>query len=86
MRQEAENRTIIHLLHYISERRCHVFDVIEDVIPFYRVDVSLRTDKTVKTIKTAPQGEVLEFSVEGDRVNIHVPEINGHQMIAVEFA
>jgi len=86
MRQKAENRTIIHLLHYIPERRCHVFDVIEDVIPLYRVDVSLRTDKTVKAVKTAPQGEVLEFSVEGGRVNIHVPEINGHQMIAVEFA
>ncbi len=31
--QENENRYVLHLLHYIPERRCQRIDVIEDVIP-----------------------------------------------------
>ena len=40
--QPAENRWVVHLLHYVPERRGQDFDVIEDVLPLYDVPVSLR--------------------------------------------
>lgn len=86
MLQPEKNRAVVHLLHYIPERRGSEFDVVEDVIPVYDVDLSIRADKPVKSVTTAPQGAPLAFSETAGRVDIRVPEVNGHQMIVVEFA
>ncbi|MBC7239318.1 MAG: beta-galactosidase, partial [Chloroflexi bacterium] len=36
-------RTVVHLLHYIPERRGLEFDTVEDVIPLYNVALAFRT-------------------------------------------
>ena len=38
--QSDENRWIVHLLHYIPERRSQEIDIIEDVIPLYNLRVN----------------------------------------------
>lgn len=83
--QAQSNRQVAHLLHYIPERRGVAFDTIEDVIPLYNVKLSIRTAQPVTTIVTAPTGEALLFSQVGDRVEFTVPEINGHQMVVLNF-
>ena len=84
--QEEQSRWIVHLLHYIPERRGLDFDVIEDVIPLHDLAVSLRVDGEVTAIRTAPEGEELKFVKVGGRVNFLLPRLNGHQMVAVSLA
>lgn len=83
--QQSENRWVLHLLHYIPERRGVDFDVIEDVIPLYHVDVSVRIPTAVTDVVTAPEGAAVDFSQNGERIEFTVPEINGHQMIVIQF-
>lgn len=83
--QNAENRWVLHLLHYIPERRGTDFDVIEDVIPIADVRVRVRTEKAVKRVVRAPQGDPLEHRQEGMYTAFTLPRLEGHQMIAVEF-
>lgn len=83
--QQTENRWVLHLLHYIPERRGVDFDVIEDVIPLYTVDVSVRVPRAVTGVLTAPDGTSIDFSENDGRVAFTVPEINGHQMITLQL-
>ena len=82
-RQAVENRWVLHLLHYIPERRGQDFDVIEDVIPLYNVEVNLRLPGPVSTVRCVPDGETLDFATEGGRANFEVPAIAGHQMVEI---
>ena len=83
--QSAENRRIVHLLHYIPERRAEQFDIIEDVIPLYNVSLQLRTCRKVATVRSVPEDTLIEFSEKGKYVAFTIPEIRGHQMIEITF-
>ena len=81
--QAAEQRCVVHLLHYVPERRGQAFDVIEDVIPLRDVEVSLRVEGDVRSVVTAPEGETLGFVVKAGRVGFTLPELRGYQIVAV---
>ena len=83
--QADKNRWVVHLLHYIPERRSQDIDIIEDVIPLYDVRVSVRTGRPVKTVTCVPDGEALPFEWRNYRVSFVVPKIEGHQMIELTF-
>ncbi len=83
--QPDENRWVMHLLHYIPERRSDELDVIEDVIPLYDIFVRLRVPRPVREVQLAPEGQTVSFTQKGDDVGFHVPEVYGHQMVAIEF-
>ena len=83
--QPAHNRHIVHLLHYIPERRGQAFDIIEDVIPLYQIPLSLRIDKEVRAVNLVPQGQPIPFTCAAGRLELTVPQIVGHQMIEVVF-
>lgn len=84
--QEEQNRWVVHLLHYIPERRGLDFDVIEDVIPLHDLAVSLNVPGPVASIRTAPEGQELQFVAVGGRVNFLLPRLNGHQMVEVKLS
>ena len=81
--QPAENRWVVHLLHYVPERRGQDFDVIEDVLPLYDVGVSLRLHGPVADVLCVPDGEALAFFEEDGRLNFTLPEIMGHELVAI---
>jgi hypothetical protein len=81
--QAAEGRYVIHLLHYVPERRGQDFDVVEDVVPLADVKVSLRSARRVRRVETAPEGARLPFRQVGGRVEFTLPRLRGHQMVAV---
>ena len=83
--QVAQKRQVLHLLHYIPIRRSREIDIIEDVIPIYDVPVSVRADAAIASVKLAPEGDSLEFERIGGRIVFTVPEVNGHQMIELQF-
>jgi hypothetical protein len=84
--QAAESRWILHLLHYVPERRGQDFDVIEDVIPLFDLALDLRAPRRVKSVLAVPQQQSLAFQQRAGRVSFRLPRLDGHQMIAVTFA
>jgi len=82
-----EKKWIIHLLHYIPEKRSEEIEIIEDVIPLYQVEMMLQIgDLQVKGIRTVPNGSIIAYSTEREgRCSFSVPKINGHTMIEVAF-
>jgi hypothetical protein len=83
--QPAENRWVVHLLHYIPERRGQAFDVIEDVIPVAGVEVRVKTPRSVRRAALVPEGRALDVRTEQGYTVFRLPVLDGHQMIALEF-
>lgn len=83
--QRDENRWVVHLLHYIPERRCKDIDVIEDVIPVYNIAVSIKIPRRVKSVTCVPREEKLQFIEKDGRIEFVVPRVNGHQMVELSF-
>ena len=77
-----EERHIVHLLHYIPERRGLRFEVVEDALPLYEVRVRVRLDAARATL--VPQGTDIPLHREDGAFSFVVPCVNGHQMIALE--
>ncbi|MDW8289162.1 MAG: beta-galactosidase trimerization domain-containing protein [Armatimonadota bacterium] len=82
-RQPRHRRSVVHLLHYIPERRTLAPDYLEDVIPLYQVSLRLRTGAP-KRVYLAPQRTQIPFQAEGDYIHFIVPEVHGHQMVVLE--
>lgn len=83
--QTTENRWVLHLLHYIPERRGQDFDIIEDVIPLFNLRVSVKVPRRVREVICVPEKDPLNFEVKGDRVEFTLPKLEGHQMVALNF-
>jgi hypothetical protein len=84
--QPDERRWVLHLLHYVPERRGADFDTIEDVIPLFDVKVSLRADREIADVRTAQEGEALPFETRNGRIEFALPRLEGHQMIELPWA
>lgn len=84
--QPAKKRVVLHLLHYIPERRGAAFDIVEDIIPLYNLSISINPGRILKKAKLVPQQEALPIKMDGNRLVILVPKLNGHQMIEIELS
>ena len=76
-------RTVVHLLHYIPERRGQQVDVIEDVIPLYNVDISVHVAQPVQRVTIEPAGVSVATQLRDGRLHMTIPEINGHCMVVL---
>ncbi len=83
--QLQHNRQVLHIIHYIPERRGQEFDIIEDVIPLHNVSVEVRISKTVRHIHLVPEQITIKHSYEAGVVRFVVPKVYGHQMIEIAF-
>ncbi|MCQ2483886.1 MAG: beta-galactosidase trimerization domain-containing protein [Clostridia bacterium] len=77
------DRKIVHLLYAHTTKRGRDTEVIEDIVPLYNVDVSVKCDKPSKVI-LVPQNEEIEFSYKDGEVSFTVPKVEIHQMISIE--
>lgn len=84
-RQPGENRWVLHLLHYVPQRRGADMDVIEDVIPLFNVRVSVRSSEPIEAVRLVPEARELDLSLAGGRAEFTVPEVRGHQMVEMSF-
>lgn len=82
MRQADPDRRIVHLLHYMPERRAANYDIIEESIPLHDIPVAVRSDATLTQAKLVPQDQPLELANDGGGVyRFTVPALHGHQMV-----
>lgn len=84
-RQEEENRDVLHLLHYITEKRSEDIYTIEDVIPLYALNLRVKTDCPVRDVSLALSGKSLDFTEEDGAIRFFVPKISGHEMICIKY-
>jgi len=84
LEQPEHRRTVVHLLHYIPERRGLEFDTIEDVIPLYNLPLAFKVSQPPQRVYLAPADQDVAFTYEGGYVRLIVPEVVGHQMVVAE--
>lgn len=85
MSQPAQNRTIVHILHYIPEARSRDVDVIEDIIPIFDVQVALRLQQKPARVYLAPSEQDLECVYESGRARVTLPKVTGHEMVVFQM-
>jgi hypothetical protein len=76
---------VLHLLHYIPERRGQAFDTIEDVIPLHDLTVSVRAPDGVTSVTRAPGGEAVAHEQRDGRVEITMPRLDGHALLVLAW-
>lgn len=85
-RQEKENRDILHILHYITEKRSEDIYTIEDVIPLYHLEFRIYTGNTVvKEVRAVPEEKTLEFTQENGYLTFRVDKVEGHCMAVLQY-
>lgn len=77
-------RTVVHILHYIPERRCKSIDIIEDVIPIYNVSLKVKTDNPPVRCYLAPEMKEVDFMYNNGYTEFTVKEVNGYQIVVLE--
>ncbi|GAA3399791.1 beta-galactosidase trimerization domain-containing protein [Paenibacillus hodogayensis] len=83
--QPDDNRWVNHLLYASPVRRGQSVEIIEDIVPLYDVNVSVRTAGDVRRVYLAPQMTELDFTVREGVVRYTVPKLECHQMIVLEY-
>lgn len=83
--QPHKRRKVLHLLHYVPERRGKEFDTIEDVIPVYNIAISVKITGKPKSVKAVPAGRTIPFNYRNGRVEFIVDKISGGQLIEINF-
>ncbi|MBR2876007.1 MAG: beta-galactosidase trimerization domain-containing protein [Clostridia bacterium] len=83
-RQEKESRSILHLLYAHTTLRGENTEVIEDTVPLYNVNCSVKYDKKPLKVTLEPQGEEIEFEYTDGRVEFTVPKVDIHAMVVIE--
>jgi len=81
---EQQGRRILHILHYVPERRSPGLDIVEDVIPLRDVTVAARIPQRPAKVYLAPQRRDLTFDYTDGYARVTVPVVNGHQMVVFE--
>jgi hypothetical protein len=83
---------IVHLLHYVHQRRGRHLDVIEDVLPLHDVTVSIRAERRPSAVQLVPEMQPVPVRVpvawtwEDGYVRFTVPRVNGYQIVQLAGA
>ena len=83
--QVSHQRWILHLLHFIPERRSEELDVIEDVIPLFKVKVAVKAPGPIREVAVVPEEAPLAFRTQESYTVFEVDRIDGHKMVALTF-
>ncbi len=83
--QKDKNRYILHVLHYIPERRSYDMDIIEDKIPLYNISFKVYAGKNIKTVSCVPDRVEINFKLNDGYVDFTLPVVCGHQMVEITW-
>jgi hypothetical protein len=81
-----QNRWVVHVLHYIPERRAAEFDTVNDVIPLHDLTIRLRIRAAVRAVTLEPSGERLPYQEKDGGLTLTLPRVEGHALVCVQFA
>lgn len=84
MDQTGENRLVNHLLFSYTTLRGKSTEIIEDIVPLYNVEASIRLDKEPSNVYLAPQMEKLPYEYKNGVLSYTVPKLELHQMVVID--
>jgi len=84
--QAEQDRYILHVLHYIPERRCQATDTIEDIIPLHDIELSLLLPKEYTNAEDVVNGVKIDAVRAGGRLELTLNKVCGHAMISMSRA
>jgi hypothetical protein len=85
LRQPAEsNRTILHLLNVLPQRRGAAIDIVEEIIPLRDIRVGVRLDQPANHATLAPSGESLVAETTDGVTWVTLPEVGAHAVVIFE--
>ena len=82
--RQQKDRWIVHILHYIAERKCRKIDIVDTKIPLQNIMIKIRTGFVPKSVYIAPEIKELDFDMEDDYMVVSINEIFGHEMLVIE--
>ncbi len=77
------DKKIVHLLYAHTSLRGRNVEVIEDIVPVFNIEVSVKCDKPEK-VTLVPQNIDIDFEYAEGEVKFTVPEVYIHQMASIE--
>lgn len=83
LRQQKENRDILHVLHYIPVKKCKNLEIVEDISPLYKLTLKMKAEYEVEQIYTVPEKKQIPFQQKNGMISFTLEEINGHSMSAI---
>ena len=84
--QPDERRLVLHALYYVPARRSRRLDILEDVPPLFNVRVELTgLKREILSARLVPGGAPIPVDIAEDGCGFTIPEIRGHQMVALEY-
>jgi hypothetical protein len=83
VRRQA-NRLIIHMSHYIAEKKSKRLEVIDTKLSLHHITMKAKTDHKPSKLYLAPSLTPLEGVYEDGYISVTIPELFGHQMLVLE--
>ncbi|WP_226035221.1 alpha-amylase family protein [Aquibacillus saliphilus] len=82
---ENRNAKMVHLLHYITEKKSEDIYTIEETIPLYHLDLKVHVgDMTVTQLKSIPTTKKIDFDQKGEYVTFQIDKLDGHMLVVME--
>ncbi len=85
MHQRKEDRLVNHILYASPVKRGSGIEIIEDIVPLYNIDVSVKCDRKPKKVYSAPDMNEIPYSYESGRICYKVEKLDMHKMVVIEF-
>lgn len=74
---------IVHILHYVPQRRAEGIDIVEDVLPINDVNIALRAH--AKRAYSIPDGSELRIEQLEGYTRVFIPTVKGHAHVVFEI-
>lgn len=85
VRHSKDGNLLVHLLHYIHQRRGNTLDIIEDVLPLVDVQLSIRSERRPAAVQCVPELQSLEWTWADGYISMLLPRLNGYQIIQITY-
>ena len=86
LRQDDPERTVLHLIHAVPQRRGTAIDIVEDVLPLIDVRIGVRASRPVATATLAPDGPLLPHETRDGVTRVTIPRVELHAVVAFNHA
>ena len=77
---------LVHLLHYVPQRRAESIDIVEDVLPVTDIWLSVRLPHAPEAVRAQPGNESLPFTYADGRVEVTLPRLEGYRLLVMPNA
>lgn len=84
-RQKEESRYINHLLYAVPKKRGDNIEIIEDILPVYHTDCTLKLPTRPRRVYTAPDGKDLPFTFSDGILRYSIGSFACHCMVVIDL-